>query len=490
MAFGGYGNAPGNLGDPGHLNDLWKYNISTNQWTWMKGDSTANHYGVYGTQGLATPANKPGSRLGSISWSDRSGNLWLFGGDGYAQSNSSVLNDLWRYNISTNQWTWVKGDSTVKQYGVYGTQGIEAAANKPGARIYSISWTDLSGNLWLFGGHGGHRYTFNFGDMNDLWRYNISRNQWTWMKGDSTAKVYDAAYGDSTANPYGVYGTQGIAAAANQPGSRVASISWTDLSGNLWLFGGDGCSAASIGYLNDLWKYSVSDNRWTWVQGDTTVNALGVYGVKGIPGAANKPGARDGGISWIDLSGNLFLFGGYGLSAGTFGHLNDLWEYNISNNQWTWVKGDSIMDVNSVYGTQGIASAANKPGGRWTGVSWTDLSGNLWLFGGFGFVRPGFDLLNDLWKLNNAPALPMTQNGQEIIVYPTVTNGHINIKLPPGFENIAVRVLNMIGQEMIVDYSNTSTRAINLSAFADGIYLVQAGDKRKIFKTTKVMLIR
>ena len=51
-------------------------------------------------------------------------------------------------------WTWVSGDATIDQSGVYGTKGEGDAANKPGSRDSSISWIDLSGNLWLFGGSG------------------------------------------------------------------------------------------------------------------------------------------------------------------------------------------------------------------------------------------------------------------------------------------------------------------------------------------------
>jgi N-acetylneuraminic acid mutarotase len=33
--------------------------------------------------------------------------------------------------------------------------------------------------------------------------------------------------------------------------------------------------------------------------------------------------------SWIDASGNLWLFGGNGYdSTGNFGYLNDLWQYD------------------------------------------------------------------------------------------------------------------------------------------------------------------
>jgi hypothetical protein len=43
---------------------------------------------------------------------------------------------------------------------------------------------------------------------------------------------------------------------SNVPGARYVAISWTDGSGNLWLFGGQGYdSSGSDGYLNDLWEY-------------------------------------------------------------------------------------------------------------------------------------------------------------------------------------------------------------------------------------------
>ena len=52
-----------------------------------------------------------------------------------------------------------------------------------------------------------------------------------------------------------------------------------------------------------------------------------------------------------------------------------------------------------VYGTQGTTASMNIPGGRYGGTRWSDASGNLWLFGGFGYdsTRTEGDL-NDLWK--------------------------------------------------------------------------------------------
>ncbi len=52
------------------------------------------------------------------------------------------LNDLWEFNPSTNEWTWMGGSSTVGsnggQSGVYGTLGTPAAGNIPGGREQAI----------------------------------------------------------------------------------------------------------------------------------------------------------------------------------------------------------------------------------------------------------------------------------------------------------------------------------------------------------------
>src|SRR5712692_9429548 len=228
------------------------------QWTWMSGSSAGDQGGVYGTKGVAAAANVPGSRNGATTWADGSGNLWLFGGGGYAGATTGYMNDLWKYNIASGQWTWVSGSNVASpaQVGVYGTKGTAAAANVPGARYSAVGWIDATNNvLGLFGGYG-HSTGSLFGDRNDLWKYSISNNQWTWVSG-----------GNSVVEP-GVYGTKGVAAAANVPGSRERAIGWKDGAGNLWVFGGNGQDATGVyGELNDLWKFD--GTQWTWMSGAT-----------------------------------------------------------------------------------------------------------------------------------------------------------------------------------------------------------------------------
>ena len=252
-----------------------------NEWTWINGSSTVGALGVYGTLGAPSANNVPGSRYGASSWIDSNGNLWLFGGYGYASTGSlDSLNDLWMFSPITGNWTWVSGSSTVSAPAVYGSQGVPATTNVPGARMYSISWIDKNNKLWLFGGEGvGSNNVSGF--LDDLWEFDPVANAWTWVSGNSASDTP------------GVYGTLGQPSISNVPGSRYRSVSWIDSKGNLWLFGGDGeDSTGFYGQLNDLWEYSPSANTWTWVSGGNTANVDGVYGTEGIPATTNVPGSR------------------------------------------------------------------------------------------------------------------------------------------------------------------------------------------------------
>ncbi|NVL91340.1 MAG: hypothetical protein HWN69_10225, partial [Desulfobacterales bacterium] len=94
------------------------------------------------------------------------------------------------------------------------------------------------------------------------------RNVWTWMSGNNIR------------NQTGTNGVKGVADAANVPGARTNSVSWTDAAGNFWLFGGLGLdNASNVGRLNDLWKFDGAS--WTWVSGNYSVETPGTYGVKG-----------------------------------------------------------------------------------------------------------------------------------------------------------------------------------------------------------------
>lgn len=387
-------------------------------WTWVGGSNMIDQPGIYGTLGRFAPGNIPPGRWHAVSWTDKSGNLWLFGGSGYDSATNAIgvlLNDLWEFNPTLKEWAWMGGGSAVgvEAQGVYGSMETPAEGNVPGSRTGAVGWTDADGNLWLFGGKGLDG-TGNVGALNDLWEYIPSTHEWTWMGGSNSV-------GKNGGRP-GVYGAFGVPAPGNVPGSRSEAVSWVDQTGDLWLFGGGGFDAKGIsGILNDLWEFERPLNEWAWMGGRNTLpkdgGLPGVYGTLGKRTVGNMPGGRLGATGLIDRAGNLWLFGGSGYDAdGVFTTLNDLWEWNPATRAWSWMGGSAASTGCSthqegpviicgghpgVYGVLGVSAAGNIPGARAGAASWTDKAGNLWLLGGQGYDSAHNDgILNDFWKFS------------------------------------------------------------------------------------------
>ncbi len=424
-------------------------------WTWIDGTKTAGTIAApqFGSFPATAPptfpnpfTNTPGARYGAAGWTDKNGNLWLFGGDGWELAGgtpqdtlNAPMNDLW---VCVNlgdycQWQLAGAyDPTVVntvppttvgkqiianaqhegQGGVYGSPGL------PPARLGAATWTDNSGNLWLFGGSDGGNY------LNDLWEFHASAlsadftasaGLWTWQSGVNTQFVDQNGIYPPNANPY--------------PGARTNPVFWTDASGNFWLFGGFGKDGAgTLGFLNDLWEYS--GGTWTFVSGSSLGNQIGIYGTPGVASGTNAPGGRQEAVGWADTAGNLWLFGGEGEDgnnpATANGILNDLWVYNIAAKQWTFVMGSTTANQTGDYeaqtvvgpvSTTGAASTCGlsvgltvggniicspvsttgaRPGSRWGASGWTDAGGNFWLYGGWGLDATGTNgngALSDLW---------------------------------------------------------------------------------------------
>ena len=397
--FGGYGYGSSVTSNPRYLNDLWVYDRSVGQWTWISGSKTQNAPSVYA--GLGDPTNTPGARHTGSTWTDDRGNLWLFGGLGPTGRH----NDLWQYG--GGNWELEKGTLAVGQPGVYADG--DPANLTPGARQGATTWFTpggpigpdaVSGTLWLFGGTTNGTTQF----LNDLWRYDLGTGNWTLVSGSAVV------------NQNGVYGTQGAAGAGNVPGARRIASSWVGQDGSLWLFCGQGLgelatSGASVGDLNDLWRYNPVSGQWTWVRGSKGINAAGSYGTKNVAAAGNEPPARGAGGAWSTVDGKFWLVGGMkNLNAGPV--LNDVWIFDPGSGNWTWYLGSATPGAAGSYGTLGTAGAGNEPGARFTPSTWVTVNGNLWVFGGGGvdgFGNGG--RLSDLWTYGipapaGAPALP------------------------------------------------------------------------------------
>ena len=426
-------------------------------WTWIDGGKTAGvaapgvpQYGSFPNSAPTTIpnplTNTPGTRYGAVGWTDKYGSLFLFGGDGFELSGKAggpdtldaAMSDLWVCDMSFGgdfcQWQLVGGyDPTANPTAPPATVGAQIIANaqsgfgpagSPAPRLGATAWTDNSGNFWLFGGSDGNNF------LNDLWEYNPSAlhpvtsvnptNTYTTTEGTWTFVA-----GTTLVDQPGNYTTAPLA-----PGARTNAVTWVDASGNFWLFGGFGYDGQSIlGFLNDLWEYT--GGTWVFVSGGNTskANQNGIYGTQGTAASANMPGGRQEAAGWADTSGNLWLFGGEGEdSLGTTnGILNDLWVYNITSKQWTWVTGSDKANQTGTYPVQAVTGPVSTttaagtcglavgnaalscqavtltsalPGSRWGASAWIDAGGNLWLYGGWGLDSTGTNgngALDDLW---------------------------------------------------------------------------------------------
>jgi|GEM_PF-1015239 len=396
--FGGTGFATS--ATAGLLNDLWKRDATTGQWTWIKGGNTTNGAGVYGAPGQNNPTNTPGARTGAQTWFS-GGKLWLFGGTGRDSSatGNGMLNDLWYFHLGTGNWIWVKGSNFVNANGTYGSLGIASSTNTPGGRNGESGWVDAAGNLLLFGGNGRPGTGTLTGNLNDLWKYDPVANKWAWINGSSGLDAN------------GVYGTMGTATTMTTPGGRSFASVWCGANANspgsagFYLFGGAGRAATGTtkGSLNDLWLYDQNNNTWTWLGGSNALNAAGVYGTLALAAPTNQPGARSASSAWVDATGNLWLFGGQGSS----GLLNDLWRFDPSASAWVWMKGPSTANGAGAYGTLGVSAHGNTPGARSGACSFVDVNGDLWLFGG----ASGVSSYNDVWSLGLPRVPAITQFG-------------------------------------------------------------------------------
>jgi len=369
----------------GEPDDLWKYDPVAHMWTWVKGSGTGSGTGTFGTKGVPSPGNNPpGLGWGVSTWTDEAGDLWLWGG---ASSAMGSYADLWRYNIASNQWTWMNGTGLPGSGTVYGTQGVANPANIPGAKSECTStWVDGAGNLWMFGGYDASSY-------NDMWQFNIQSGMWIWEKGSAIP------------NDGGNYGTRGVTNATNLPPARGSYTNWKDAAGNFYIFGGTSNFNSA---LSDVWKYDPVANLWTWIAGENTTNSQGTPAGYCVSSGYTGPSARfeNRTPQMANCHGSTFYsFGGV---SGTESSTNDLWVFDAVNYNWTLVKGINTIQSPGSYGTQGVVSSTNLPPARCGQSMCVDNAGNLWMFGGSDFAN----YYSDVWQfLPNPNCISVTTLG-------------------------------------------------------------------------------
>ncbi|MCY3410970.1 MAG: hypothetical protein INQ03_04955 [Candidatus Heimdallarchaeota archaeon] len=140
--------------------------------------------------------------------------------------------------------------------------------------------------LLLFGGNtnlNNWRNCF----LNDTWSYNPDSGEWEELKPNSA------------------------------PSARAwHAMVYNSLNHKVYLFGGVDPEMR----LNDIWEYDFSQNSWTEI-----------YPEYRIPERSSSP------LIFDPSNDRLLLFGGYGLNDQK---LNDMWEFSISDYNWTRIVND------------------------------------------------------------------------------------------------------------------------------------------------------
>lgn len=372
---------------PSSTDAIWEFNNSAKLWRWVKGSHIHNGYTYYRHQQIFDVLNEPGGAditgINNGNWQINNKAYFLtrdvkVAGDKNAQS-------LWEYDLDKNTWTISNGWKN-NQFNK-GVKGVPAVTNFPGPLSRYSCWR-VDSTLYAY--KGGQGWSAATSDM--MWSYDLKTKMWTWLHGDVGSDLYP------------VYGTKGVAAPQNTPGSRDHSFSCV-LNGKLYLFGGENDYFNLI--FNDLWEYDPAKNMWRWLTGDTINDQAGVYGTKGVPHVNNTPGARHG-SSAVAANGKLYIFGGEGFGANKFSQspeiLNDLWEYDPATNRWTWLSGEKNPDASTmtISIAKGKPHPANTPGRR-QDAKLVYLNGDIYLLSGEGFNKDYFPgvgggFLDDVWK--------------------------------------------------------------------------------------------
>lgn len=96
---------------------------------------------------------------------------------------------------------------------------------------------------------------------------------------------------------------------------------------------------------------------------------------------------------------------------------------------------------------------------------------------------------DDKWGYSYVTEVAVNCRGKNsVLVYPTLSNGIINVKLPPSFERATIKVINGIGEVVVTDDSKTLARTISLEKQASGAFIVQVINNSKMTDNVKVIL--
>jgi hypothetical protein len=269
--------------------------------------------------------------------------------------------------------------------------------------------------MFTFSNLKGNGYGLTRGFLNDLWRWNPKKSQWTWIR--LLFLLFNIKNISGSASPNG--GNVTGSSWANTPSARSSMLQWKTSTGDVYIFGGlvalgptNGSSSTnefpSPNFLvpaNDLWKWTEMSG-WSYISTTFSITIDLPIDAQG-----NKPKPRYRGATWID-STTLYFYGG---NDGNNNFYADMWGYIIGTNSWSF-KGGFGNNTNilphypatlgtfslpiGIYNVGVTCSGGSCHAGSRSGVaSFTDSNGQFWMFGGDIYIGSGTTFANDLWRI-------------------------------------------------------------------------------------------
>lgn len=313
IVFGGVGLA-GNK-----LDDLWIFSLV--DYSWKQLDKSEN-----------ISSSFPLARSDQTTWCFKT-EMIIFGG---RNVENETIHEMWSFSLIHLKWKEMESSKKYPKNN-YGQYAVTYPKPRSGATPF------VKGNhLYIFGGNiagkdSGETHV-NGKYVTDLWSYDVEADTWQSLGGNS-----------DVCQP-GIFSPQHAENKNNWPGCRIKGTGWSDSSGNLWMFGGEGADITKNSVtvfkpallLNDLWQYDFVYNMWIWQGGNQYGNTGGKYGDSGSELA---PGGRTGFVSFNELGNFHYIFGGMGHDTnGKDGSLSDLWEIDV-HKRVIYAKYPSIGDV-------------------------------------------------------------------------------------------------------------------------------------------------
>ena len=294
-----FGGETKDLGFHTGWSDMWKFNPTTKNWTWMGGNTSHSSSGSYNVPG--TP-DWPRARYRVRGWFDKDGNYWIYGGVYYDGINPPFpLNDMWKYNVATKNWTCETGDCNTLHWpntpgGVYpATIGESSVSYKPRARCDYGYWQDLEGNFWFFGGNNGDAHSIGC-TLADTWKYNPTTKVWTYMAQETNPSV-------------------------DSPGPQIEPLCWLGNDGLPWM---RLVNRSIYKFKDGKWQNLHFETDYAWEPPIIVNNQT--YNFNDI----NQPGSHFTTFNHIKTDSLVFLFNGFGRDLGSQpSYTGALWAYSL-----------------------------------------------------------------------------------------------------------------------------------------------------------------